>query len=400
MANVNANHNFPIGSYCSSTTWGGLEMNVLRFLHWMNSQGWPVFLYAPSDTVVAQHADEFGVPLRDVRIGSELSALWKARGLARAVSGDGVQVLIVHQSRDLLPCALAKAFFGDFRLVYSQNMHLGNKRDPIHAWQYQKLEAFVAPLPVLAEQAQRQTVVPPEKIHVIAHGIEQERFTGHLDKTEMRRLLGLPREAIVIGIIGRLDPKKGQHVGIKALARVHARGMKAHLLIIGIPTLHEGSEYQAHLTNLVSELGLVDYVHFRDFVERPERAYAAMDIFVLTSQSETYGLVTIEAMTSGLPVIGTDSGGTVDIIDHERNGLRFAPDDEGALSAALMRYLTDAGFAARLASQGRQDALRRYSHTMQCEEWEKLLRMLVRQGGSRRQGYGQGGNCDNVPSNK
>jgi D-inositol-3-phosphate glycosyltransferase len=374
---VDTNQYFPIGSYCSSTTWGGLEMNVLRFLHWMNRRGWPVFLYAPPDTVVSEHASGFDVPLRAIRITSQTAALWQARSLAKMVRSDTVRALIVHQSRDLLPCALAKTYGCGAKLIFSQNMHLGNKRDPIHAWQYRKLDAFVAPVPVLAKQARQQTVVPPEKIHVIPHGIEQNRFTQRLDKTEMRSKLALPQDATIIGIIGRLDPKKGQDVGIKALAKVHASGVRPHLLVVGSPTLHEGSSFQSYLTGLVERLGLRQFVHFRSFVEEPETAYGAMDIFVLTSQSETYGLVTLEAMTCGLPVVGTDSGGTVDLIDHERNGLRFPPDNDSALAEALVRLLSDRVWASKIAAQGRQDALEKYSHTGQCEAWERLLRGLI-----------------------
>ncbi len=352
-------------------------MNVLRFLHWMKNRGWPVFLYAPSGTVISEHAKEFDVPLVNVGEMPGLPVLWRAHTLAKRAKSDGVRIMIVHQSRDLLPCAIAKSYGGRFRLIYSQNMHLGNKRDPIHAWQYRKLDAFVAPVPALAKQAQCQTVVPPERIHIIPHGIERERFLKRVDKGEARSRLNLPQGVTIIGIIGRLDPKKGQDVGIKALAKVHASGRPAHLLIVGNPTLHEGKSYQEYLTGLVQKLGLGEFVHFRPWVAEPETAYAAMDIFVLTSQSETYGLVTLEAMTSGLPVIGTDSGGTVDIIEHEVNGLLFPPDNDAALAEALVQMLSDRSWAASLAARGRSDAIERYSHTQQCEAWERLIRNIV-----------------------
>jgi len=375
---MTADRFFPIGSYCSSRGWGGLEMNVSRFLHWMRERGWPVFLYADPKSEIVSHAGTLAIPTRGIHCSSELSALWIARTLAKAALADGVRVLIVHQSPDLLICSLAKHWSGGrLKIIFSQNMHLGNKRDPIHAWQYRKIDAFVSPLPILAEQARCQTVVPAEKIHVIPHGIEQSRFIQRVDRIEARRELGLPLDATIIGVIGRLDPKKGQHVGIRALSRLHAGGLRPHLLIVGEPTLGQGDGYRQRLLHLVEELRLKEFVHFRPYLEKAETAYGAMDIFVLTSQSETYGLVTIEAMTGGLPVIGTDSGGTVDIINHERNGLRFPPDDDSALAAMLSRYLNDRPLATELATQGRQDALARYSHVRQCEAWEELLREIV-----------------------
>ncbi|PWB70940.1 hypothetical protein C3F09_08395 [candidate division GN15 bacterium] len=370
---------FPIASYCSSRGWGGLEMNVSRFLHWMQDRGWPVYLYADPDSGIMSQAAKMGLTARPFPKPSEVSALWQSHSLAKMALADGVRVLILHQSPDTLVCSLAKRWSRDrINLAFSQNMHLGNKRDLIHAWQYRTIDAFVSPLPILAEQAKRQTVVPPEKIYVIPHGIELEQFTHRLDRAEARRALNLPPDATIIGIIGRLDPKKAQHIGIRALARLHKRGLRPHLLIVGDSTIGEGDNYRLNLEKLVAESGLTEFVHFRPYQEWPELAYAAMDIFVLTSQSETYGLVTIEAMTSGLPVIGTDSGGTIDIIDHERTGLRYAPDDDSALAEALMRFLTDPALASKLAAQGKQDALAKYSHTKQCESWEQLLRTITR----------------------
>ncbi|MBI5266443.1 MAG: glycosyltransferase family 4 protein [candidate division Zixibacteria bacterium] len=373
-----ANYLFPIGSYCSSHGWGGLEMNVSRFLSWMRGRGWPVFLYADPESEIVPHAESLNIPVRGVRCGSEVSALWKAPALAKLAGSDGVRVLIAHQSSDLLLCSMAKRWSGGrLKIIFSQNMHLGNKRDPIHAWQYRTIDAFVAPLPLLAEQARRQTVVPAEKIHIIPHGIEQNRFVSLPDRATARRELGLPIDATILGIIGRLDPKKGQHVGIRALGRLHAEGYRPHLLIVGDPTIGEGNAYRNHLHELVNKLGLEKYVHFRPYQDKAEVAYGAMDIFILTSQSETYGLVTIEAMTGGLPVIGTDSGGTIDLIAHERNGLRFPPDDDGALAAMLKRYLDDPPMAERLAAQGKKDALAQYSHEAQCAAWEGLMRGMV-----------------------
>jgi len=353
-------------------------MNVSRFLLWMQKRGWPVVLYVEPESGIEKGARKLALPTHVVRHPSDIAATWKSRTLAKQLANDRVRVLIIHQTRDLLMCALAKKWSGgSVRLIFSQNMHLGNKRDLIHAWQYRAIDAFVSPLPILAEQARQQTVVPPEKIHVIPHGIELDNFSSRMDRAQARTELGLSLDATIFGIIGRLDPKKGQHVGIQALARLHAKGLKAQLLIVGDPTIGEGDTYNRHLHSLVNELGLTGSVHFRPYQERPELAYGALDIFVLTSQSETYGLVTIEAMTSGLSVIGTDSGGTIDIIEHERNGLRFAPDDDAALADSLTRYINDPSFAARMAAQGKADALARYSHVKQCEAWEWLIREIV-----------------------
>lgn len=370
---------FAIASYCSSHAWGGLEMNVLRFLKWMRARNWAVVLYARPDTPLFVRADAFDVPVRSLLSHSKATDLLRARALAKMTVEDNVRVLVMHQSHDLLLSALTKVYRSkQLRLIYQQHMHVaGDKRDLLHAWQYRRLDAFVSLTPSLAKHVRERTVIPPERIHVIPLGIELDPLLNKPSREEARRQLELPADGTIIGVIGRLDPKKGQHVAIKALRRIHDTGYQSHLLIVGAATMNEHADYTAYLHRLVDELRLTPFVHFRPHLEQPALAYAAMDIFVLTSQSETYGMVTIEAFASALPVIGSDSGGTVDLIDHEGNGLRFPPDDDGVLADAVMRLLCDSALASRLAAQGRCDAVGKYSHVRQCERWEDLMGSLT-----------------------
>jgi glycosyltransferase involved in cell wall biosynthesis len=101
-------------------------------------------------------------------------------------------------------------------------------------------------------------------------------------------------------------------------------------------------------------------------------------MFVLASKSETYGMVTIEAMASGLPVIGTAEGGTLDIIAHEKSGLLFSPMNEDELAEAMVLYVTQPELAARLADEAKRVATDRYSYTSQCEGWEKMINKIHR----------------------
>jgi glycosyltransferase involved in cell wall biosynthesis len=127
---------------------------------------------------------------------------------------------------------------------------------------------------------------------------------------------------------------------------------------------------------MVDEFELQDFVHFRPHEEETEYAYAAFDIFVLASQSETYGMVTVEALASGLPVIGTADGGTLSLITPEVNGLLFTPDDSADLTEKLLQVIEDPAFAANLAMKAEIDAIEKYSHIAQCERWEKIFSEL------------------------
>lgn len=367
---------YRIASYCTSPSWGGLEMNVLSFLGWMQQRGWQVILYGRPGTRMFTEAQDRGLPVRPVNSTLKTGDLVNAWRLASLLKRDNVRRLIVHRSRDYFVAAFARWFSRGFtKLVSSQHMHIGGtKKDLFHAWIYRRFDAWDTPVQWLADRVMEKTVIPPERIHVIPRGIAIERFTDNLpSRSEARSYYNLPEDATVIGLVGRFDPKKCQDVVIEALAEVHRRGHRPHLLLVGDQSHNEGDEYTDYVHKLAVDVGLSDFIHFHPHDNIVERAYAALDIFTMASKSECYGMVTIEAMVSGVPVIGTNDGGTVSLIDHERNGLLVTPKNVGELAQALVRLIENPDLADRLATVARTEALRKYSHVTQCEAWEDLF---------------------------
>ncbi|NOY87804.1 MAG: glycosyltransferase family 4 protein, partial [FCB group bacterium] len=170
--------------------------------------------------------------------------------------------------------------------------------------------------------------------------------------------------------------KKGQHILIEACAMVHKAGYPFHLLIVGEESLNEQTHYAEDLRQLTEQLNLKEFVHFLPYQKKIEMVYKALDLFVLTSQSETYGMVTIEAMASGLPVIATNAGGTKGIIEDNVNGLLVTPFGVSELAGAVIRIISDRELRYRLATQARKDALEKYSHLRQCKRLEELFARL------------------------
>jgi len=370
---------YRFASYCSSPSWGGLEMNVLHFLRWMRTRGWEAVFYGNPATRIYRQAFDSGMIVRSVISCRHFGDFINAWRLARLVRQDNVRGLIVHRSSDLFLGAMARRFSKEkTRLIFCQHMHIGkDKKDPYHAWLYRQIDAFVTPVTWLAERVLEKTSVLPEHLHIIPHGIEIERFTvGKPSREAARHRFGLPSDAWVAGLIGRLDPKKGQDIAIRAIAALHQSGHHPHLLLVGDQSFDQGDEYVQGIHRLVDALHLRDYVHFSPHQTDVEWAYAALDVFVLASKSECYGMVTIEALVSGLPVIGTNDGGTISLIDHGRNGLLVEPRNVDALAAALTVLLENRDQVIQMGASTQREAALKYSHTSQCASWERLFEDL------------------------
>jgi glycosyltransferase involved in cell wall biosynthesis len=168
----------------------------------------------------------------------------------------------------------------------------------------------------------------------------------------MRSKLGLPAEGPLIGMVGRLQRWKGMHVFIAAMARVHESRPDARAVIVG--GAHETEpDYAAGLRAQVTALGLDGVVTLAGFQGNVPEWLQAMDVFVHASDREPFGIVVVEAMALGKPVIAGAAGGPAEIIADGENGVLVSYGDDGSLARAIGRYLDDHAFAARTGAAAR-----------------------------------------------
>lgn len=372
---------FPLSLLCLSASWGGLELNTVRFADWMHRRGWPVQVITLADSPIAARSISLGLPV------AYLTNRWKALDvpaagrLASTLRAFGSHALIVTRNGDLGLAVLCKKLrLPRLKLIYQQHMQLGlAKRGLVHTLRYQALDAWLSPLPGLAQQVLEKTRLAPYKLHVVPLGIELEKFADPaLTRAVARQKLDLvlPSDAVLLGLIGRFDDGKGQDFLVEELAVLRRQYPNLHVLLVGESTRNEGNAYREAVLRRVHELGLTEVVHIREFTPQPEIAYRALDISITGSTNETYGMVTIEAMAAGLPVVATATGGTLEIVDNGRTGLLFPLRDAAAFEAAVGHLLQEPELMQQLGQQAQAEALATYSHHRQCELTEQVLFQL------------------------
>ena len=161
---------------------------------------------------------------------------------------------------------------------------------------------------------------------------------------EARRLLGLPLHVPLIGIVGRLQRWKGIHVLVDAMPAVLEKHPDARFLVVGGKHDLE-PDYEIHLRERITALGLADRIIMAGQQQDVPTWMQAMDVFVHASENEPFGIVTVEAMALGKPVVAGASGGPTEIITDGENGLLTPYGDADALAGAIVRYLDDPEFA-------------------------------------------------------
>jgi D-inositol-3-phosphate glycosyltransferase len=357
---------------CSSSSWGGLELNNLKLYVWLRERGHEPILLGLRQSRLGQEAIKNNIPVIEFGHRRKHLALGASRRLAKIIDHHNLHVLIIAHYRQFYLCVWAKRLANTHpRLVYWQQMQVVLKRkDFYHAFFYRQLDAWIAPLHYLKDQLLSNTVLPAEKIHVIPLGVELSLFWNAAHQREKARtLFGLPQGEFLAGIIGRIDKEKGQETLLRAIHQLKNRNISAKAVIIGEETIG-GEGYLAVLKSLTASLGLENDVYFRPFTRDAPMAFACLNVFVMASVSEPIGMVTVEAMAAGIPVVGTNRGGTPELLDRGNAGLLFEPGDFIQLSEHLLSLSLE---KIEAFTQRAQEGSQRYSHTAQCALLETLL---------------------------
>lgn len=222
---------------------------------------------------------------------------------------------------------------------------------------------------VLSEEvaAAQAHVSPRRPQRLVYPGASLERFEAVRGESPaaLRKQFGLPTSGPLIGIVGRLQRWKGMHTAIAALPEVRKRHPDAHLVIVG--GKHDPEpRYEETLRALVQRLDLASAVTFAGFQPDVPRWMQAMDVIVHASDHEPFGIVVIEAMALGKPVVAGADGGPSEIITPGQDGLLAAYGDAPALARAIGRFLEDPALAAHCAAAARRRAAdfsaERYAH--------------------------------------
>ncbi len=131
------------------------------------------------------------------------------------------------------------------------------------------------------------------------------------------------------------------------------------------------------LINQAKKLDVADRIIFQDFVSKPQQLMQLCDCVTLASAQETFGLVLPEAMRSGVAVIGSNSGGVPEIIEHGKTGLLFDSGNADDLYLQIEKLYLNPVFKQSIAQQGKQSADERFNNDLHFEQLEKHLKSII-----------------------
>lgn len=210
--------------------------------------------------------------------------------------------------------------------------------------------------------------VSVDQVRVIRYGLDFGRLPP---RGRWRKGLGIPDDAPLLGIVARLIPQKGHSALLEALPRVAERFPAVRIAVVGDGPL------RGELERLAERLGIEARVHFVGHRPNAAEMMSEFDVFVHPSRWEGFGLVFLEAMAAGVPVVATRVSAIPEIVEHGRTGLLVPVDDAAALADAVSRLLADREWARAMGQAGRERVLREFTVEAMvrrtCETYDELL---------------------------
>jgi glycosyltransferase involved in cell wall biosynthesis len=214
----------------------------------------------------------------------------------------------------------------------------------------------------------------PRMVMTISNGVDTERFRPLASREPglaLRHEFGLGRDDLVVGAIGRLVTVKGHEILVDAFRRVARAEPRARLVLVGDGPQRKPLELVVGRSEAADRIRLVG--------ARPAGpdVYGALDLLVYPSLAGAYGLVVLEAMACGLPVVASRLEGTDELIVDGTNGILVPAADPVALAGAILRLMADAAERHRLGTRARADVVARYSEAQMIERYEALYASLL-----------------------
>ncbi len=369
---------------CLSKAWGGLEQVAANDAVALTQAGIACRVLCIKDSPIHRYLLSRGPVSCETLSQPPRNFLdFKMRALIKKWAAQGVTLLHTHQTSYLGSLTPWLWFQPKLALVVSRHiMNNHNKRGIFHSIIYRRVDALIVMSEALRKNVLATHRIRERHVRVVRLGLDFTQFNAtRVHRKSRRSEWGAEEDTVVIGLVGRIDPAKGQGTFLRSAARlVHDFPQKKLLFVlVGEETVGAESDYLASLRELLRVYDLERKVIFTGFIQDIPEVMAALDILVMPSRQEAFGMVAIEAMAMETPVIISSAGSAREIVGNEEYGLLVRPEDAFDLYQKLRRMIEgpqerqEMGKQARLFVTRAYDVQARLQKTL--EIYEKLLRL-------------------------
>lgn len=365
-----------------SPSFSGAEAYAKEFAEYHLSSGHDVGFLALGGSPLANRLHEENKP----HVGKRLCKVFDSPD---AVDWSSFDVIVLHSTQEL---KLLKWHLAKLRLftpkskrplvmLYSHIWISHSKRDPLHALVYSLIDQFWCSSNASKATLEKFLPIAADKIKVVRYGRDTKSLMANLlPRGEARRLLDIPERAIVFGTLARVDAGKGSRELWDSALTVLREKPETHFLMIGPATASDpkavklDAELQAELEGLKqAEPEVASRITKLGRLDNGTNYLSAFDLFILATYKENFALTLLEAQLAGVPCLGTNSGGTPDLIAPSKTGWLFEPESQAGLTKTLRQALEERARWPEITSHAQDLILKTYDFSEVTKEADRLL---------------------------
>jgi glycosyltransferase involved in cell wall biosynthesis len=347
----------------ASFKWGGVHRVTEQLAEGLERRGHEVVVFCRPKSALEERLRGRYTTISIAR-GMDFSPLALFR-IRRALRRVRAQVVLTLMDKDLRLTGAAAWWLGLPVIARRAN------DKPLDGGVYSRfIYGRIASHHIANSQATRDTILqslptlPAERVSVIYNGVDYDAIASAAPAQ-----LPIPRASVVVGFIGRLEPRKGILDLLDAWPQVAAAVPAAQLIIVGRGPLEEEVHRRSDAVERAVFLG------YREDVGSVLQRCA---VVAIPSHWEGFGLVAAEALAAGKPVVASNTSSLPEIVRHESEGLLIPPRDPPALASALTRLLKDDTLRAQLGKKGAERVRTTFNSTRMIADYEQLMLRFVK----------------------
>ena len=355
---------------------GGVDRYIRMLLKYLDKKKFENILVCSQDFHEEDYrglADSFEQVKMTRAIGSnDLKAIKEVRALIKKYNPD---IVYAHSSK---AGAIARA--ADIglknRCVYNPhgwafNMRCSAKKKAMYT-AIEKVAALFCDKIICISDAEEKSALEKkicreEKLQVILNGVDIEAYENGVHGTVTRRDLDIPKDAFVVGMVGRICPQKAPDIFVRMANQVRNKVPNAHFIIVG------NGNQEAEIRKYAEKNGFSDSLHITGWVDNPMNYVELFDVACLLSRWEGFGLALPEYMMVGKPIVASRVDAIPNIVRDGENGLLVEVNDFVGASEAVLRIYQEKELKDKMIAQGIEDVHKKFNARRVSEEHGELF---------------------------
>ena len=343
---------------------------MLSVMRELSNRGYKVTLVCKPEAEIIGHAKKEGIEVFPMRIAGDFDPLsiFKIINIYRKGK---IDIVVANVGKDIRLAGLAAKFASNVSVIALHQVDSEIKNNLRYRITYNSLAKLI----VVNSFSTKNTLLKSapwlmdEKIKVVYHGIDSEKYTER-NTTDLRSQLGLSQADLIIGFVGRLSVQKGIKYMLDAFRLIAEKYKNVHLVIAG------SGELEGMIKEVVTKFNLENRIHLLGFRKDIPNLMMTFDIFLLPSLWEGFGIVLIEAMAAGKPVVATSTSSIPEIVEDGRSGILVPPENAEAISDALIKLISEPELRTKFGKEGQKIVREKFTTERMIKDYEKIFQSL------------------------